>query len=258
MPDATELAVKQMANREVFNNTFRLYKTGELFDYIDYANTGNVTYKTTTVYARGGHGGGRRMAFEGQPEATMKLSTQIITPKLISMLSGTEVIKGANVFKHRVIASHTAETTTTITFPDGEIPLDSTLFVYPVGSDLNSENKIAGTLNENVFNFTEPATEDGDYDCFYETTIAEAQSVTFKGNVFPSDFIWDGETLWKDDDGSIRTEVFHAYRVHPQQNFTMNYQNTGDPGSLEITFDLLENKQKQIFTKTFLPDDSEA
>jgi hypothetical protein len=253
MADTTN-AILQMANREVFNNTFRDYKTGEVFDYIDYANTGSVDYKVTSVYARGGQGGGKRMRFDGEPEATMKFATQIVTPKLISMLAGSEVVTGKNVFRHKTITSVTSETSTTITFPVDETPASGTISVYPKGSELIAANKVEGTLESNVFTFTTKATSDGDYECFYQTVITGAETITFKGNIFPKEFIWDGETLWKGDDGTIRTEVFHAYRCTPQQNFTMSYQNTGDPGNLEITFDILMDKDKNIFDKTFLPE----
>jgi hypothetical protein len=255
MASETENAIKQMANREVFNNTFRNLADGSIFDYIDYANTGSVDYKVTSVYARGGQGGGRRMRFDGEPEATMKFSTQIITPKLISMVAGAEVVKGKNFFRHKTITSVTDDTATKITFPVGEIPVADTLSIYPQGVELNDTNKVAGTFETGTFTFAEKADNDGEYECFYQTSVAESQTVTFKSNVFPKSFIWDGETLWKDDDGNVKTEIFHAYNCSPQQNFTMNYSNSGDPSSLEITFDLLSDKNHNIFDKTFLPEE---
>ena len=250
----TANAIQQMANREVFNNTFRNLADGTIFDYIDYANTGDVTYKVDTKFATGGQGGGRRMRFDGSPEATMKFSTQIITPKLMSMLAGAPIVTGKNVFRHKVITSVTDETATKITFPAGEVPVDGTLAVYPKGSELIDTNKTAGTLATGVFTFTTKATSDGEYDCFYQTAITGSQTITFQSNIFPKSFIWDGETVWKDDAGVLRTEIFHAYNCSPQQNFTMSYSNTGDPGKLEITFDLMADKDKKIFDKTFLPE----
>jgi hypothetical protein len=255
MADATMSAIQQMANREVFNNTFRNASDGSIFDYIDYANTGDVDYKTTTVYATGGQGGGRKVGFTGSPQATMKFTTQLVTPKLISMLAGSEIITGKNVFRHKVITSVTAETTTTITFPTTETPAVGTLSVYPKGVELIDTNKTAGTLSAGVFTFTTKATTDGEYECFYQTAITGSQTVTFKSDKFPKDFIWDGETIWKGEDGTTRTEIFHAYKVTPQQNFTMSYQNTGDPGKFEIVFDLFADKDNNIFDKTFLPEE---
>lgn len=250
----TNDALLQMANREVFNNTFRNLADGTIFDYIDYANTGDVTYKVDTKYATGGQGGGRRMRFDGSPEATMKFSTQIITPKLISMLAGSSIVTGKNVFRHKTLTSVTDTTNTKITFPSGETPADGTLSVYPKGAELIDTNKTAGTLATGVFTFTTKATSDGDYECFYQTAITGAQTITFKSNVFPKSFIWDGETVWKDDNGVLRTEIFHAYNCSPQQNFTMSYSNTGDPGKFEITFDIMADKDKNMFDKTFLPE----
>jgi len=245
--------VEQMANREVFTNTFS-NMDGSLYDYIDYANTGDVAFKSTTNYAKGGQGGGRKEAFNGAPEVTMKFSTQIITPKLISMLSGCNVESDKNIFKHAKIVSVTNETNTTITFPASAVPANGTLSVFPKGVELVDSNKVDGTLTGGVFTFTEKATSDTAYNCFYRTVITGSQTIPFKSNVTPKSFIWDGETPWKSN-GVERTEQFHAYKVTPQQNFTFSYENTGDPGKLEITFDLLSDDDNNLFDKTFLPEE---
>lgn len=256
MDIATKNAVLQMANREVCINTFRNYSDGSIFDYIDYGNTTDVTYKTDIKYATGGQGGGRRMGFEGSPAVTMKFSTQIITPKLMAMLSGSDIISGTNIFRHKVITSSTSTGTspaTTITFSTSEQPMVDTLGVYPHGVELTESNKIKGTYADGIFTFTTPASTDSDYDCFYECAITDAQTVIFRSDTFPNIFIWDGETPYKDDYGIKHTEVFHAYKVQPQQNFTFNYANSGDPGKLEITFDLFADSKNRIFSKTLLP-----
>lgn len=242
----------EMQNREVMNNWFYNYKTGSPFLYADYANVSTVDYKTTRVFGRGGQGGARRFAFDGQPEPSLKFETQSITPQLIAMLSGSDIVSGStNVYKHITLTSVTASTTTTLTLTD--TPVADTLYVYPAGGIISDANKVAGTLSTTTFTFTTKATTDGPYDCFYQVAGgANDEVVTFKANKFPAEFVWVGEAPWTADDGSIISEQIKAYRCKPQQNFTMTYQNTGDPGTFSITFDLLSDSNKNILDKHFI------
>lgn len=244
----------QMANREVMNNTFYDYKTGKPFLYVPYGNATTFDYKTTRVFARAGQGGGRAQSWDGQPEPTLKFETQVVTPEFLALLAGSDVINGAaNIYKHEVLTSHTAETTATLTFD--KAPVENTLFVYPAGSPISDENKVDGTLASTTFTFTTKPETDGDYECFYQIAGNETdKTISFKSNVFPKEVIWVGEAPWKAEDGSIVTEQMKAYKASPQQNFTMTYQNTSDPGTFSITFDLLQDKDHHIIDKHFIYD----
>ena len=241
------MAFLELANREVCNVHLYKYTDNSPFMYIDYANISTQEHKATTNYAYAGQGHARAVQFVGSPEDTMKLTSQVITPEFISLLSGSDIVSGANLFHRELITSVTADTTTTITFPVDKTPVASTVYIYPSGSDCVSSAKVEGTLASNVFTFTTPATEDSSYICYWQSIAAETnQTIRFLSNKFPQDLTLVGDTVWKSRTGVLVPAQVHAYHAVPQPNFTMTMQSSGDPGNFEITFDLLENDSNNM------------
>lgn len=65
--------------------------------YIDTATASNMEVATTTVYAQGGRGNARLIAWEGEKTATFTVTDALLSPISFSMLSGAGVIdKEAN------------------------------------------------------------------------------------------------------------------------------------------------------------------
>ena len=79
MPE-NALFSKQMANREVCDMVFQDYQTKKPFLYVDYANTSSQELTGETVYAYGGKGHPRKVAFTGDKAGTLTIETQIQTP----------------------------------------------------------------------------------------------------------------------------------------------------------------------------------
>jgi len=91
--------------REICNVTFRPLAALDIgsqhFDkmqpclYIDTATASNMEVATTTVYAQGGRGNARLIAWEGEKTATFTVTDALLSPISFSMLSGAGVIDGA-------------------------------------------------------------------------------------------------------------------------------------------------------------------
>ncbi|MBR0596960.1 hypothetical protein [Sinanaerobacter chloroacetimidivorans] len=236
-----------MANREVCDLTLLDYATKKPFMYIDYANVTTNENQSTSVFAKGGKGAPRRIRFDGEKVSTLTLETQMITPELIAVLAGSQVITGQNVFKRKVLVSETISESTSLTFPAGETPIEGTLAVYPAASDCMESAAVQGTLSANKFTFTTAAAADGEYVCYYQIAGDDSvKTIQYKSDSFPKEFVLYGDTVMKGEDGSLNGYQLHAYKAQPQGSFKMGFQSTGDPGTFSVTFDLLADADKNI------------
>ena len=72
------------------------YETGEPVLYIDSAKTSTIEGAATTVYAQGGRGNSRLIAWEGEKTLTFTVEDALLSPISFSMLSGAGLIKTPN------------------------------------------------------------------------------------------------------------------------------------------------------------------
>lgn len=110
-------ATTKIANRYGLNLTFhKITDTGTTNDVVvDFANEVSIEVSGDAVYATGGQGHKRLVGFNNPLEGSMTISTQIITPalmKLITAETGTTV--GSNTFKSRSDMPYYTITGTTV------------------------------------------------------------------------------------------------------------------------------------------------
>ncbi len=56
----------------------------------------------------------------------------------------------------------------------------------------------------------------------------------------------DGDTVWQDEDGNIYTEHVIAYKALVKPNYNITYNGSGDPVSIDIEFQLAEDKEQNF------------
>lgn len=250
MPE-NALFSKQMANREVCDMVFQDYKTKKPFLYVDYANTSSQELTGETVYAYGGKGHPRKVAFTGDKAGTLTIETQIQTPKLWELISGGTKSTTANIMKH---VKTTVGATNTITLDVGEAPTKGSVWVYNA-SDANMNTEIAvNSVSTNTITVAE--TDEGtEVDVFYMATVSDVYNINIKATNFPKAFTVYGDTYMKTTDDDILPYLFKAYKAVPQANMSLSFANTGDPGTITITCDLLVDDDGNMLDLTLLPED---
>ena len=100
-----DVVLKAKANQKVGNKIF--YK-GEPVIYFDTLKTSSMEGAATTVYAQGGRGNSRLMAWEGERTVTFTMEDALISPAGFMILSGAGLIEGSDKEKIQV---HVAEQT---------------------------------------------------------------------------------------------------------------------------------------------------
>ena len=232
------MAVNTYGLREVADLTFFDLTTNKPFLYIDYALTSTNEHSAETVYATGGKGNPRRLAFDGNRQSTLTISTQVIDFRLISLLAGAEAEKGVtNVFKREVLTAVDDIDSVKITL--SETPVNGTVTVFPLSSDAVAGEGEEITVIDNDITITN-GTAGTQYVAYYQfESDSNAEKISFKAKNFPKYCRIVGDTLIKNEATGVN-EPFQmvAHKAKPQANFTLTMASEGDPTTLELTFDL--------------------
>lgn len=230
------MAIKKTANRKGAKIHLRKYSDKSPFAYIDYANSVAVEGTASRVYATGGESGAKMVGFDDPMEGTLKISTQIVPIELLALAASPDGVAEGGEIAHR---EKLTSDSTTITL--SKTPVAGTVYVYPADSDLE------GTPITECTGTSVTVTEAGDYIAYYIEASETAKSVTFSNNVTPGCYIIYGDTVWKDTNDTVIAEHFKAYKAMPQKAFSITYQGSGDPLTLEMTFDLMEDEDGKVY-----------
>ena len=100
-----DVVLKAKANQKIGNKIF--YKNEPVI-YFDTLKTSSMEGAATTVYAQGGRGNSRLVAWEGERTVTFTMEDALISPAGFMILSGAGLIEAS---KEEVLKIHTTETT---------------------------------------------------------------------------------------------------------------------------------------------------
>lgn len=246
------------ANRQVCDVDIRVLKTMAPFLKFDTANTTTAGLSGDSVYAMAK--GSRKIAFANPLEGTMTIEAQVYPFKFFSLLSDGVIESTAAYADSKVITCKT-EGELTVTVENGEIKA-GTVFVYPEGKFGDETAVIAGTFANGKF--TETATEDKKItaDSKFEvgyivTRTSGVKKISFNNKKLPKDYYITQKTVDKDEEGLLTPFVMTAYKASIKRNFELSFSSEGDPANVKLEFDLMEDKEGNIFDMVELTDDAE-
>ena len=203
------------------------FDAGQPMLYIDSAKTSSLEGASTTVYAQGGKGNPRLVAWDGEKTLTFSIEDALISPISFAMLSGAGLVKGSDkkgreIFVHAnydlVVESFDGKKVVALTDEDrngATIVVSKEAPVYPV--TLNS----AGGMAEYLSAVTESqvmVSEDGE--TLTAATIADDGKVEADGKTIY--FVLDSEDNPGDSTLDIPAEVgvtvrIDCYEVHGEE-----------------------------------------
>ena len=275
---------KQFANRDVSDLVIEKLD-GTPVTFIDYANVTAVDMTGEVVYAYGGQGHPKKVSFFGDRGGTLRIESQIADSDLYSLLTGAQVETSALFVAP---TPHPATASTTSDHEDGSqasfsVPASckEIIAVYPADKDLDLDARFLGTFtiadpgageDSTMVTFTadmaagddpEPITPMGTSGhtsiiVWYKESLDNVVKLNLSSTTFPKAVRIHGETWDKSTDDKIVREHMVAYKAVPQPSFTISNQNTGDPGTITITFDLFEDNDKNIFDLIFDDENENA
>lgn len=241
----------QMANREVCDLIFEDYKTGKPFLFMDYANTNTTELTGETVFAYGGKGHPKKVGFTGERAGTMTIETQMQTAKLWAMTTGGNVNTTCKYVKR---VETTVSASKKITLTEDKTIDEGSVAVYEA-TDINLDKELKCSVVGKEITLTDEKALGTKVVVFYGVTRDDAYTVNIKSTSFPKAFKVYGDTYMKTESEDILPYRITAYKAQPQANLSLSFANNGDPGSITITLDLLEDKDHNMLDLSLLPEE---
>ena len=271
-----DVVLKAKAAQKIGNKIF--YK-GEPVIYFDTLKTSSMEGAATTVYATGGRGNSRLIAWEGERTVTFTMEDALISPAGFMILSGAGLIE-AN--ENETIKVHVVEQTDDVTVTAGgqvEIEVDQVPYtrdgedmVYVMlmdNGEVSSEPYIPATIVEKEADATHDAPyglltlkDSDDLDKFvtgcvvlvdyYTEKKSGVQQINITPDKFGGNYYLEASTLFRDQNGVDMPAEFIIPNCKIQSNFTFTMASSGDPSTFTFTMDAFPDYTRFDKTKKVL------
>ena len=281
-----EVVLKAKSTMQVGNKIF--YKHEPVI-YFDTLKTSTLEGAATTVYAQGGRGNSRLVAWEGERTLTFTMEDALISTAGLMILTGAGLIDG----KDTELRVHTTETTdevivngNTVTITLNEVPYtaEDGDYIYVMAlkdGEVISEPYIPTVVMEektedgntiqvptNKVTITLGAAGAGDdaqvdgKDAFvtggavlvdyYVTRTTGAQQIEITPDKFGGNYYLEASTLFRDTNGVDLPAEFIIPNCKIQSNFTFTMASSGDPSTFTFTMDAFPDYTRFNQTKKVL------
>ena len=243
---------KNFASREVCNLIIMDAASGKPVLHCDYANTTSMEMTSESVFAYGGWNRPKRVAFNGQREATFTIETQMRSFELYSLITGASIETSADLVRREVV---TASATPSLTVAD--TPVSGTVFVFAEDDDCGTALtvSVSGKVITNGSG-SSSIVANSKYIVYYTTTKSTGvQRLNVTSTTFPKDVKIYGETYMKTEDGELLPYKLVIYKASPQANITLDNTNEGDPTSLTIVMDVTVDGDNNMMDLIMIEDE---
>ena len=271
-----DVVFKAKTKIQIGNTTF---EAGQPVIYFDTLKTSSMEGAATTVYAQGGKGNARLMAWEGERTVTFTMEDALISELGLSVLTGAGLIEPTEAKPLKVHA--TARFTKGDTYKVyEEIDKSDEGTAYAMAIDDN-DNVLAtvvanGTVtaasgNAKAYTTFATPTFTGVSDDkiktimfdFYVIKKSGAKQIEITADKFGGTYYVEASTLFRDSNGGDHPAEFVIPNAKLQSNFNFSLASTGDPSTFTFTLDAFPDytkfdKTKKVFAAIQVIDDEEA
>lgn len=265
-----DVVFKAKADTKIGTSTF---KKGQPVLYIDSAKTSTIEGAATTVYAQGGKGNTRLIAWEGEKTLTFTVEDALLSP------IGFSVLSGAGLFKDQSKQVHVHTTANAYVSATGEIDLtdslaeaeeiDATAPVFVMVAE--DDGSITGELIEGltvaekkITGATTAAGKSVFVDFYVVKQSANVSELQIDAGNFAGYYYVEASTLFRrESDGVDMPAEITLPNVKIQSNFTFSMASTGDPSTFTFTMDAFPgytmfDRTKQVLCVIQIVEDAVA
>lgn len=253
--EAVDVVFKALAPVTIGSTTFA---KGEPVLYFDSLKTSTTEGTSTTVYAQGGRGNPRLIAWEGDKAITFSFEDALISAEGMAILTGAGLLEASGDGKIRVHQKATVTGTieskkVSVVLADA-IPANGTLVTEDIfGFILDSNEEIserlgAGTGSAASVKFANDTEQTGTVTVlvdYYVDMTAGAKEITITADQFAGYYYIEGDTLFRRQaDGVDLPAQLVIPNAKIQTNFTFTMAPSGDPSTFTFTADAFPGKVK--------------
>ena len=257
--EVADVMLKAKVDNQVVGN--KKFSKGQPVCHFNSLKTSTVEGAATTVYAQGGKGNPRLIAWEGERTLTFTMEDALISTMGIAILTGAGLIE-AGKDNAGSIAQHIVETvkageegSITVTHTIADIG-DTDIWVCKLDDEGNPTGDfIEGTGTEGGKTITASGVTANDYvmvDYYTERTAGLTQ-IDIEPNKFGGNYYLEGSTLFREQStGKDMPAEFILPNCKVQSNFTFTMASSGDPSTFTFTVDAFPGVTKYDLSKKVL------
>ena len=265
---------------KIGNQTF---EKDEPVIYFDTAKTSTVEGAATTVYATGGKGNSRLIAWEGERTVTFTMEDALLSPLGFAILSGAGIVEagagGSAVNVHSTTTTIGTVNSNNITIDlDDFLPQNGTLStdadVYgfildgtgSISKKLGKVRPVSGssvTFNVSSLSLGPDSSHTILLD-YYVKMTSGVQQIEITPDKFAGSYYLEASTLFRrQDNGSDMPAQFIIPNVKIQSAFTFSMAASGDPSTFTFTMDAFPDytkfdKSKKVLFALQIVDDFQS
>ena len=242
--------------------------------YFDSAKTSSVEGAATTVYATGGRGNSRLIAWEGEKTVTFTMEDALLSPLGFSILSGAGLIDASMskpIYVHTTLKTRATVSSgkqisinlkeamgDNLKSNQGQDIADKPAYAFimekgEIKTRLQPATPSSGTV---VFTVDEPYQENDEVTVlvdFYVKASSGAYEMDITPDKFGGYYYLEASTLFRrQDTGKDMAATFIIPKVKIQSNFTFSMASSGDPSTFTFTMDAFPDYTKFDKTKEVL------
>ena len=260
----------------------QVFEKDEPVIYFDTAKTSTVEGAATTVYATGGKGNSRLIAWEGERTVTFTMEDALLSPLGFAILSGAGIVEASagsavNVHSTTTVIGTVSSNNITINL-DSALPTNGTLStdadVYgfildETGSISKKLGKIRPSSGTSVtFNVATLSLANNSSHTilldYYVKMTSGVQQIEITPDKFAGSYYLEASTLFRrQDNGTDMPAQFVIPNVKIQSAFTFSMAASGDPSTFTFTMDAFPDytkfdKSKKVLFALQIVDDFQA
>lgn len=244
--------------------------------YIDSAKTSTMEGAATTVYAQGGKGNTRLVAWEGEKTLTFTVEDALLSPISFAMLSGAGLLKKDDKYVHVHRTTSTTLNTTGIDLTDALGTSETICATAPIFAvEAEADGSVTGNVITDLTVSADGkklegtiAAEDAGKIVFVDYYITKSSSkvdeLTIDAENFAGYYYVEASTLFRQQSNGkdLPAELIFP-NVKIQSNFTFSMASTGDPSTFTFTMDAFPgytyfNKQEKVLCVIQIIDENQA
>lgn len=235
--------------------------------YFDSAKTSTIEGSATTVYATGGRGNNKLLAWEGEKAVTFTMEDALLSPLGFSILSGAGLVDAAKVsggMKVHTTLTTVVDTTSSITVNLGTLTgkeiAEEKAYAFVMKDGQIAERLKPAVPSDGSVTFTRQDGATGSLTGpqtlmidFYVKVETGAVEMTIEPDKFGGFYYLEASTLFRrQDNGQDMAAAFVIPKVKIQSNFTFSMASSGDPSTFTFTMDAFPDYTKFDQTKQVL------